>query len=170
MRTIKTFLLVIVSVVIHVANTSAQNNDAPAPLSSQNGKKYTIDGKPRTINIDFNDTTLFSNTWRYMALGWQWDYAVPTVINKRLGTNVLPFERYKSSIASSSPNRTTYWNYKTRTIYHVFQAQALEWHPAIAAQNIYDFTPTPGDTGGAVLGFRNRAYGRAVTTKKIHGI
>ena len=164
MKTMNTFLVAAVVNFLAAGVSLAQNNDAPAPLSSQNGKQYTIDGKPQTIDIDFNDTTLFSNTWRYMALGWQWDYDVPTVINKRLGTNVLPFERYKSSIASSSPNRTTYWNYRTRTIYHVFQAQALEWHPAIAAQNIYDFTPTPGDTSGAVLGFRNRRYGRAVTT------
>ncbi|MFM8438099.1 MAG: hypothetical protein ACKOAX_06455, partial [Candidatus Kapaibacterium sp.] len=64
-----THLAAVIAALLLSSGLLAQNNDAPAPLSSQSGKKYTIDGKPRTINIDFNDTTLFSNTWRYMALG-----------------------------------------------------------------------------------------------------
>ena len=67
MKTIQTTLAAMTAALFLSSALVAQNNDAPAPLSSQNGKKYTIDGKPQTIDIDFTDTTLFSNTWRYMG-------------------------------------------------------------------------------------------------------
>ena len=67
MKTIQTTLAAMMVALFLSSALVAQNNDAPAPLSSQNGKQYTIDGKPQTIDIDFTDTTLFSNTWRYMG-------------------------------------------------------------------------------------------------------
>jgi len=75
----------ICSIAVH-----AQNNDAPAPLSTWNGKTFSIDTNKYRFAINFNDTTLFANTWRYMALGWQWNYAMPRIINKRLSVNVQP--------------------------------------------------------------------------------
>ena len=167
MKTIQTTLAAMMVALFLSSALVAQNNDAPAPLSSWHGREYTIDTKASTFAIDFTDTTLFSNTWRYMALGWQWSYEVPRIMNKRLGVNVQPGSTDRngpSALQSAPENRTIYWNFKPTTIYNQFTAQALEWHPAIVAQNIYDFTPTPGDTSGAVLGFRNRRYGRAVTT------
>ena len=67
MKTIQTTLAAMTAALFLSSALVAQNNDAPAPLSSQNGKQYTIGGKPQTIDIDFTDTTMFSNTWRYMV-------------------------------------------------------------------------------------------------------
>ena len=67
MKTTNTFLVAVVVNFLAAGVSLAQNNDAPAPLSSWHGKQYTIDTNASTFAIDFTDTTLFSNTWRYMG-------------------------------------------------------------------------------------------------------
>ena len=49
MKTMNTLLVAVVVNFLAAGVSLAQNNDAPAPLSSQNGKQYTIGGKPQTI-------------------------------------------------------------------------------------------------------------------------
>ena len=49
MKTIQTTLAAMMVALFLSSALFAQNNDAPAPLSSQNGKQYTIGGKPQTI-------------------------------------------------------------------------------------------------------------------------
>ena len=67
MKTIQTTLAAMMVALFLSSALVAQNNDAPAPLSSWHGREYTIDTKASTFAIDFTDTTLFSNTWRYMG-------------------------------------------------------------------------------------------------------
>ncbi|MBL7999416.1 MAG: hypothetical protein JNL32_12350 [Candidatus Kapabacteria bacterium] len=77
-----------IAIIMMAAITAhAQNSDAPYDISHFNGQTAHRGG---TININWNDTTRFaplSETNRFM-FGWQWTVKLPSIINKRLHTNL----------------------------------------------------------------------------------
>jgi hypothetical protein len=84
------FIIRILFIAACVSPIVAQNNDAPESAAAWNGKTYYYNGNRYTTAINFNDTSIFSTSWKYMALGWQWTYALPRITNKCLSVNVQP--------------------------------------------------------------------------------
>jgi hypothetical protein len=90
MKTYRSALTLALFVVLGMNGAIAQNNDAPESAAAWNGKTYYYNGNRYTTAINFNDTSIFSTSWKYMALGWQWTYALPRITNKCLSVNVQP--------------------------------------------------------------------------------
>ncbi len=139
----------------------AQNTDAPYNLSHFNGQPALWG---YTININYNDSTVFAHSWDKFMLGWQWTTSIPSVINKRLYTNVQPAAFHgwlQESFAACPVNQPMNWNWTSRISYNGWAASSLEWHPAAPVYDTLElFQPIPNDTIGAIFGFRNKPYGR----------
>ncbi|MBS1537750.1 MAG: T9SS type A sorting domain-containing protein [Bacteroidetes bacterium] len=169
----KTILYALVMSVIFAIPAIGQTQMEPPSVSYYNGTAIVDSlwsGIPGygyiqlgTVNINFDDTTIYSRKQKNFALGYQWGLGWPG-LNKRLGINLLNnwFDYFETadSLYAKLPADTA------RPMYVSWGRVAfLGKHPTLSMQfdpeaPLYaangSFTPRTGDTSGATFGFKFR--------------